>query len=495
MSHQTPFRARAIGPLAAALVAIPLLTAAPAHAGVSAGVNLNILKITGDGFGDKAALRLHPGDPSTLDVDLDDDGDAEGGFPRSTFASIKIDMGGGADGFRIDETNGVFTDAEVTQILGGEGNDALTGGSATEAIEGGGGDDVIAGGPGFDQVRGGPGNDKFHWTPLDGEGLVEGGEGADTVFVDGSGAAEAFSVDQFPAPADQDIRIGYVSSGRSAGDSEQRLRGVERLHLDASAGDDRITASPDVGRLIALDITAGPDADGSGPIELTGDDDVVVGSDYADLIRGGVGSDDLDGRGGDDALHGGDGNDTLTGGAGFDSLTGAAGADVFGCDQPGEALDPAANDVVPALCTPAPATSSTGATAPATPGAASAPAAGALPAGFLGFAKPRVRPTRKGLLVTLVNLHTAAIDVKLAVREPFKKGDRRVAARYRAVRAHLAPGARATLKLRAPAALRRYIASRLNRDGRVVRRPTVTATNVATGGLRRLRPRLTLVAR
>src|SRR5215218_1849933 len=201
MSHQTPFRARAIGPLAAALVAIPLLTAAPAHAGVSAGVNLNILKITGDGFGDKAALRLHPGDPSTLDVDLNDDGDAEGGFPRSTFASIKIDMGGGADGFRIDETNGVFTDAEVTQILGGEGNDALTGGSATEAIEGGG--------------------------------------GADTVFVDGSGAAEAFSVDQFPAPADQDIRIGYVSSGRSAGDSEQRLRGVERLHLDASAGDDR----------------------------------------------------------------------------------------------------------------------------------------------------------------------------------------------------------------------------------------------------------------
>ena len=124
-------RPRRLVVLAAVMLALPLLSAGPADASVSAGVSSGKLVITGDGFADQVALRLHLGDTTTLDIDFDNNGVIDGSFPRSSFNQIAINMGGGADSVRIDDSAGGFTSTETTEMFGGDGNDTLTGGEGS----------------------------------------------------------------------------------------------------------------------------------------------------------------------------------------------------------------------------------------------------------------------------------------------------------------------------------------------------------------------------
>jgi hypothetical protein len=180
----------------------------------------------------------------------------------------------------------------------------------------------------------------------------------------------------------------------------------------------------------------------------------------------------------------------LTGGSGSDAMTGGAGADAFACDLPGEVLDAQPEDIVSAVCIPpAPAP----APPPATGDTSASAATGAiLPGGTLGFGKPRVRATRDGLRLTVTNLLAQPIVVKGAASERLGRDGKAV--RYRSVKKSIPADSRVTLRLRAPRALRAQIAAKLERVGRVTRRPLVTVTNVATSGKRSARPRLTLRA-
>jgi RTX calcium-binding nonapeptide repeat (4 copies) len=482
---------RRLAVLAAAMIAIPFVNSPPADASVSAGVSAGRLIITGDGFSDQVALRLNPADATTLDIDFDDDGAIDGSFPRGSFTQVGINMGGGADSVRIDDSAGVFTNTETTEMFGGEGNDTLTGGGGVELLAGGGGEDTIAGGVEPDFADGGTGDDTFLWGVTDGDDTVTDEDGADRVLVDGSDVAEQFVIDRFPAPHNDEVRVSRVAQGRVVEASALGLQDVERLDLDTVGGNDSIAASPDVGGLIALDIDAGADGSIS---ESIGDDDVVTASDAADVIAGGPGADRLDGRGGNDAMNGGDDGDMLIGGPGSDAMTGGGGADEFQCEGPGEVLDAQPEDLVPAFCVSSPPVVEP-APAPVADTGAPAPAVTGLPTGFLGFGKPVVRATREGLRVKLTNVHFAPIAVKVAASERFKSATRARTARYKAVRTTIAVGARRTLRLRAPRALRAHIAARLTRTGRVVRRPTATVTNVATAGKRTVLPRLVLSVR
>jgi hypothetical protein len=478
----------------AAVLALPLIQAAPAAAAANANVNLGTLTITGDGSGDAAALRLHPGDPNTLDVDLDDDGDIENSFPRISFTKISVDMGGGADSFRIDDSLGVFTDTEAAQLHGGEGDDTLIGGGGIELLDGGGGNDVLTGGHEADVSRGGPGNDAFVWGTLDGDDTLAGGDQIDELQVDGNGNPEQFAIARLAPPRDDQVQLSRVAGpgGRDTGSvSLLDINAVEKLDLDASTGDDEIVASPDVGALMALDIKAGPTPDGDGPVEsIATDDDIVVGSEAADMISGGLGLDSLDGRGGNDSLNGGPDADVLTGGLGTDGLTGGPAADQFGCDDPSEVLDAQPDDIIPAICIPpAPAPAPP---PPAGDTSASGAAGAILPGRVLGFGKPRVRATRDGLRVKVTNLLSQPIVIKGAASERFGRVGK--TARYRSVKKSIPAGGHVTLRLRAPSALRTLIATKLDRVDRIVRRPQVTVTNVATSGKRTVRPRLTLRA-
>jgi len=479
--------------LAAAMLAIPFMKTAPADASVSAGVSSGRLIITGDGFSDQVALRLHPGDATMLDIDFGDNGVIDGSFPRSSFTQIGINMGGGADSVRADDSAGVFTDTETTQMFGGEGNDTLTGGGGVELLAGDGGEDTIAGGEGSDFADGGTGDDTFLWTVGDGDDTVTDEDGADRMLVDGSATAERFAIDRFPAPDEDEVRITRAAAPRGVLEtSVLGLQGVESLDLDSLGGNDIIEASADVGGLIALDIDAG--RDGSLAEVAGDDDDVVTGSDAADVIAGGPGADRLDGRGGADTLNGGGGDDVLIGGLGSDAMTGGAGADEFQCDGLGEVLDAQPDDLVPAFCIPSPPAVEP-APAPAADTSAPPSAATGLSSGFLGFRTPVVRAARDGLRVKLTNEHSAPIAVKVAARERFKSASGARTVRYEVVNRTIAVGARVTLRLRAPRALRAHIAAGLSRTHRVVRRPIVTVTNVATAGKRTVRPRLVLTAR
>lgn len=68
---------------------------------------------------------------------------------------------------------------------------------------------------------------------------------------------------------------------------------------------------------------------GSGTIEGTPSDDVIVGSDGNDVIHGKFGNDKICGGAGDDKIGGGPGDDQLDGGAGNDELSGGEGVDTI----------------------------------------------------------------------------------------------------------------------------------------------------------------------
>ncbi|HSL63145.1 MAG TPA: hypothetical protein VK874_00685, partial [Gaiellaceae bacterium] len=136
-----------LGALAGVLSAAALVGAEPASAAFAAKVKTGTLTITGDGASDKLALRLAPGVPGTLQVDVGDDGTAEFSFDRSTFTRIVVDAGRGDDQVRIDSTSGVFTDELVT-LNGGPGADTLLGGFGDDTLNGGAGNDVLDGGSG-----------------------------------------------------------------------------------------------------------------------------------------------------------------------------------------------------------------------------------------------------------------------------------------------------------------------------------------------------------
>ena len=77
-----------------------------ASAAYSAKVSQGVLTITGDSASDKLALRLKPGVPNILQVDVGADGSANFSFDRSTFDKVIVHAGGGDDIVRIAEGNG-----------------------------------------------------------------------------------------------------------------------------------------------------------------------------------------------------------------------------------------------------------------------------------------------------------------------------------------------------------------------------------------------------
>jgi hypothetical protein len=129
-----------------------LLPSGRAEAKYTAELNADTLVLTGNGQGDTLAVRLTPGDPTHVDVDVSNDGTADFSFDRSLFSAISISAGSGPDTILIDESFGAFTDEKIV-IDGGGGNDTITGGSGDDTIIGGNGNDVID--PG--EARRGPG--------------------------------------------------------------------------------------------------------------------------------------------------------------------------------------------------------------------------------------------------------------------------------------------------------------------------------------------------
>src|SRR4051794_2250566 len=174
-----------------------------------------------------------------------------GGTPTVANTTLIQVLGlGGNDVLGLNEANGALPAAN---LFGGAGNDTLTGGSGADQLFGqagndtvlgkGGNDllfggsenDTLTGGTGEDQVFGQGSNDRMVWNPGEGTDLNEGGDGTDTVEVNGGNGAE-----QFTATANGTrVRFDRVSPAPFSLD----IGTSEKLTLNANGGDDSFSAT------------------------------------------------------------------------------------------------------------------------------------------------------------------------------------------------------------------------------------------------------------
>ena len=188
-----------------------------------------VLSVEGTNAADSITLRLKAGDPSTLQVDVGDNGSADFNFARARINAITLDAGRGNDLVRIDESNGVFTDTIRTTLDGGPGDDTLSGGSGAETLLGGDGNDRIDGNKGNDLALMGAGDDTFVWDPGDGSDTVEGQDGNDAMLFNGAAGAEHVDLSA------NGSRLRFF---RDAGNITMDTAGVEQVDFNALGGAD-----------------------------------------------------------------------------------------------------------------------------------------------------------------------------------------------------------------------------------------------------------------
>src|SRR5262245_5670513 len=239
-----------------------------------------------------------------------------GGTPTvANTALIQVSGLDGNDTITLDEANGALPAA---QLFGGNGNDTLIGGSGADMLFGqagndtllgkggndflfGGADnDTLTGGDGDDQVFGESGNDRMIWNPGDDTDLNEGGDGIDTIEVNGGNGSELVN----DTANGTRVRLDRLEHGPFSIDSGT----TENLTLNDNGGDDTFNAGNGLATLIKL------------------------------TVDGGAGNDTITGGDGNDVLLGGDGNDTITGGRGDDTVRMGAGDDTF-VWNPGDGSD------------------------------------------------------------------------------------------------------------------------------------------------------------
>lgn len=236
--------------------------------------------------------------------------------------------------------NDVFDASAIgvaVNVLGGDGNDAITGSMAGDMIDGGAGDDMIAGLGGNDVLAGGDDNDVIRGSG--GRDSIAGGAGNDTLRGQGGH-------DDIRGGAGADRIEG--GSGRTAVEDEVSGNVVIDAAGYQSDQGDRAIVTPRSYLLIGSALADHFDASASPigvRIEAGDGDDVLVGSDFGDALLGGNGNDIIDGRGGDDGLlAGGAGDDAIRGGSGNDRLIGNAGNDTLLGSEGNDSLIGGSND-------------------------------------------------------------------------------------------------------------------------------------------------------
>jgi Ca2+-binding RTX toxin-like protein len=259
---------------------------------------------------------------------------------------IQVFGNAGNDTITLNEASGALPRAN---LFGGAGNDTLTGGSGGDQLFGQSGNDTLLGKGGFDflfggsendtltggdaddQVFGESGSDRMVWNPGDDTDLNEGGDGTDTVEVNGGNGAEVFTTtangtrvrfDRLePAPFSIDI-------GTS-----------EKLTLNANGGNDSYSATGNLAALIQITVDGGA---GDDSILGSNGNDVLFGGDNNDFVDGQQGNDVAFLGAGDDVFQWdpGDGNDTVEGHDGTDRMlfNGSNGAESFTASANGPRL-------------------------------------------------------------------------------------------------------------------------------------------------------------
>ena len=192
-----------------------------------------------------------------------------------------------------------------------EGNDNVDGTAGADMFFALGGNDIVNGLGGDDIIHGDAGNDTIHGN--DDNDQLFGEDGIDRLFGDAGDDTLDGGIgnDILSGGAGDDIFIGGAGADTHLGSS-----GTDTLDFSASTS------------RVELDLAAGGtvgDAAGDSYNSI----EVVIGTDFNDILRGGSASDTLRGGDGVDRLFGNGGFDVLDGGAGDDILSGGDDADRF----------------------------------------------------------------------------------------------------------------------------------------------------------------------
>lgn len=284
----------------------------------------------------------------------------------------------------------------IENAIGGAGNDAIVGNQGANALTGNAGADSLTGGAGDDMLNGGTGSDTALYggqrSQYDIVKLSDGSiqvtdlrsgspDGRDVVwntewfqFVDRTYSASELSgstpAPQTPSVTTSVVEVAPQSMTVTGGKSADRLygdAGNDKLLgyagndiLHGAAGADRLEGGTGsdyasysgAGTAVVADLLSrsANRGDAQGDIYVSVENligsawaDSLRGNNAANVIRGGDGSDTLYGRSGNDTLDGGLGDDVLYGQAGRDVLTGRGGNDRFAfrsvSDSRGTAID------------------------------------------------------------------------------------------------------------------------------------------------------------
>ena len=250
-------------------------------AGVTATVKKGVLAVTGTTSADAISLRLRAGDPTKLEVDLGADGTADFTFDRQRFQSIVVDGRAGDDNVVVNQTNGAFTDTEITTFRGGDGNDTLLGGYGPETLAGGAGQDYLDGNQAADTIDAGTGADTVAWDPGDASDTITGGPDTDRLAFNGANIGENF---------DLATAGNHVQLTRDIAAVTLDLTALETLDLRTLGGADTLTVHDLTGTgltQVNTDLAAFDGADDGSPDTVSVPAGVVVGQDGpAGLVNG-----------------------------------------------------------------------------------------------------------------------------------------------------------------------------------------------------------------
>jgi Ca2+-binding RTX toxin-like protein len=188
---------------------------------------------------------------------------------------------GGNDQIRGLDGNDVINGGEGNDTLFGDaGNDTLIGATGNDTLNGGDGNDTLTGGSGIDTQSGGAGDDSFVITGTEAQSdSFAGGTGTDAIQVTGSSSV---TLAGFNAAASS-IEI-WLGNGQG---------------VNGTSGND------------SFDFSGLTTVTGMQFVDAGSGNDTVVGSNFADDLRGGSGNDRLIGGLGADTLTGGSGNDVI----------------------------------------------------------------------------------------------------------------------------------------------------------------------------------------
>ncbi len=241
------------------------------------------------------------------------------------------------------------TEAGLTKLRYETGSNllVLAGTAAAEPLNGGSGDDVIIDGAGSDQISGNSGADVFVMSADDAsDTITDFTIGSDLVDLSGwIGLRDASQL--FITETNTGLQVTYgaevlvvnSNDGQTIDTSEFMASGLllptrlPQVPLPGLSGPAQIEPTlPDRDVYVAPTQTLESFDEGIERLGVAADD-ILTGTDFADLLWGQGGNDTINGNDGNDMLFGGSGGDDINGGAGNDHLSGGAGRDMRWTDE------------------------------------------------------------------------------------------------------------------------------------------------------------------